>query len=179
MRKGMWTAAAAAGVVLLVAGCGAGGGADKGGSSSAGSASTGGSGAGGSGGEKLDAAAVTKEVTDAATEAGFTQDASGEQVPAELKDCMVSWTADGAKAADPKKSYADAVSTLAGGGWTQERSFEQSGAQIKTLKKSTWQLQASNHAAGPLKLIMFIATDTGPECAAVIAENNAKNKPSS
>ncbi|MFE7599924.1 hypothetical protein [Streptomyces sp. NPDC057494] len=178
MRKAMWVAAAA-GVVLLVAGCGAEGGADKGGSSSAGSASTGGSGEGGSGSEKLDADAVSKQLTEAATEAGFTQDASGEQVPAELKDCMVSWTADGEKAADPKKSYADTVSTLAGGGWTEARSFEQSGSQIKTLKKSTWQLQASNHSAGPLKLVMFIATDTGPECAAVIAENNAKNKTSS
>ncbi|MFJ3764896.1 hypothetical protein ACIPQJ_12540 [Streptomyces sp. NPDC090082] len=174
----MWVAAAA-GAVLLVAGCGSGGDADKGGSSSAGSAAAGGAGAGGSGGEKLDAASVTKELTEAATEAGFTQDASGERIPAELKDCMVSWTADAEKAADPKKSYAGTVSTLAGGGWTEERSFEQSGSQIKTLKKSAWRLQASNHAAGPLKLVMFLATDTGPECAAVIAENNAKNKPSS
>ncbi|MEV8586522.1 hypothetical protein AB0424_06200 [Streptomyces sp. NPDC051180] len=177
MRKAMGAAAAAACAVLLVAGCGSEGGADKGGSasggsSSAGSSSTGGS--GGSGGERLDGAAVTKELTDAATGAGFTQDASGEQVPAEAKDCMVSWTADAEKAADPAKSYADTVATLTKGGWTETRSSGAGGSVIKSLKKSSWQLQASNHSAGPLKLVMFVAVDGGPECAAVIAENNAK-----
>ncbi|MBB4979768.1 MULTISPECIES: hypothetical protein [Streptomyces] len=178
MRKAKWVAAAA-GVVLLVAGCGSEGGADKGGSSSAGSssagsASTGGSGAGGSSDEKLDAAAVTKELTDAATEAGFTQDSSGEQVPAEAKDCMVSWTADAEKAADPAKSYAATVATLTGTGWTEERSSGVGGSVIKSLTKSSWKLQASNHSAGPLKLVMFVAVDSSPECAAVLAKSNAK-----
>ncbi|MEU7068754.1 hypothetical protein AB0B30_02050 [Streptomyces narbonensis] len=178
MRKAKW-AAAAVGVVLLVAGCGSEGGSEKGGSasggsSSAGSAATGGS--GGSDGERLDGAAVTKELTDAATGAGFTQDASGEQVPAEVKDCMVSWTADAEKAADPAKSYTDAVAALTKGGWTEERSSGQGGSVIKSLKKSSWQLQASNHSQGPLKLVMFVAVDSGPECAAAIAEENAKAK---
>ncbi|MEU4106197.1 hypothetical protein AB0F16_37520, partial [Streptomyces tanashiensis] len=118
MRKAKWVAAAA-GVVLFVAGCGSEGGSDKGGSASGGSSSAGSSatgGSGGSGGERLDGAAVTKELTDAATGAGFTQDASGEQIPAEAKDCMVSWTADAEKAADPAKSYTDTVATLTKGG---------------------------------------------------------------
>ncbi|MGW0120649.1 hypothetical protein [Streptomyces sp. NPDC003327] len=189
MRKAKWVAAAA-GVVLLVAGCGSEGGADKGGSSSAGSSSagsssagsssagssaSGGSGAGGSAeGGKLDAAAVTKELTDAATGAGFTQDASGEQVPAEAKECMVSWTADAEKAAAPAKSYDATVATLTKGGWSEERRSGAGGSVITSLKKSDWQLQASNHSAGPLKLVMFVAVDGGPDCAAAIAASNAK-----
>ncbi|MFE5943642.1 hypothetical protein [Streptomyces sp. NPDC056480] len=179
MRKAKMVAAAA-GVVLLVAGCGSEGGADKGGSTSAGSSagasSTGGS--GGSGGERLTGAAVTEELTGAATAAGFTQDGSGEQIPAEAKDCMVSWTADAAKAKDPAKSYADTVATLNKGGWNEERKTEQGGSVIKSLKKSSWQLQASNHSAGPLKLVMFVAVDSSPECAAALAAAN-KATPSS
>ncbi|WP_328944905.1 hypothetical protein OG259_28875 [Streptomyces sp. NBC_00250] len=177
MRKAKWVAAAA-GVVLLVAGCGSeGGGTAKGGSSSAGSSATGGS--GGSGGdERLTGTAVTKEITDAATGAGFTQDSSGEQIPAEAKDCMVSWTADGEKATNPAKSYTDTVATLTKGGWNEERSSGAAGSTIKSLKKSSWQLQASNHSAGPLKLVMFVAVDSSPACAAVIAEANAKAKTS-
>ncbi|OKJ50285.1 hypothetical protein AMK27_34970 [Streptomyces sp. CB02009] len=180
MRKVSWVAAAA-GVVLLVAGCGSEGGADKGGSSSAGSSSAGASATGGSGssdGERLTGAVVTKELTDAATAAGFTQDASGEQIPAEAKDCMVSWTADAEKAKDPAKSYADTVATLAKGGWNEERKTEQGGSVIKSLKKSGWQLQASNHSAGPLKLVMFVAVDSSPECAAALTAAN-KATPSS
>ncbi|CAM5571739.1 hypothetical protein [Streptomyces narbonensis] len=179
MRKLTWVAAAA-GVVLLVAGCGSeGGGADKGGSSSGGSSAAGADSAGGSGGsdgERLTGAAVTAELTAAATGAGFAQDASGEQIPAEVKDCMVSWTADAEKAADPAKSYTDTVAALNKGGWTEERSSGQGGSVIKSLKKSSWQLQASNHSQGPLKLVMFVAVDSGPECAAAIAEENAKAK---
>ncbi|WP_406057924.1 hypothetical protein OG462_14895 [Streptomyces sp. NBC_01077] len=182
MRKAKWVAAAA-GVVLLVAGCGSEGGTDKGGSSSGGSSSAGSSSTGGSGGsggdERPTGADVTKELTDAATGAGFTQDSSGEQIPAEAKDCMVSWTADAEKAADPAKSYTDTVATLTKGGWNEERSSGQGGSVIKSLKKSSWQLQASNHSAGPLKLVMFVAVDSSPECAAVIAEANAKAKTSS
>ncbi|MFD3537321.1 hypothetical protein [Streptomyces sp. NPDC058664] len=176
MRKAKMVAAAA-GVVLLVAGCGSEGGSDKAGSSSAGSTASGGSGSGGSGGssdEKLDGAAVTKELNDAATAAGFAQDASGEQIPAELKDCMVSWTADAEKAADPKKSYAATVAALVKGGWQEERSHEQSGSVIKSLKKSGWQLNASDHSTGPVKLVMFVGADSSPECAALIAKDNAK-----
>ncbi|MGW4721513.1 hypothetical protein [Streptomyces sp. NPDC004291] len=170
MRKAKWVAAAA-GAVLLVAGCGGGGGTDKGGSSSAGSGTSGGA----KDGAKLDAAAVSKAIGDAATGAGFTQDSSGEAVPDGLKECMVTWTADGAKAADPKKSFADTVGTLTGGGWKEARTFEQNGSEIKSLTNGTWQLQASNHSAGPMKLVMFVATDAGPECEAAIKADNEKH----
>ncbi|WP_432116363.1 hypothetical protein [Streptomyces sp. S1] len=170
MRKAKWVAAAA-GAVLLVAGCGGGGGTDKGGSSSAGSGASGGA----KDGAKLDAAAVSKAIGDAATGAGFTQDSSGEAVPDGLKECMVTWTADGAKAADPKKSFADTVGTLTGGGWKETRTFEQNGSEIKSLTNGTWQLQASNHSAGPMKLVMFVATDAGPECEAAIKADNEKH----
>lgn len=179
MRKAKWVAVAA-GAVLLVSGCGSeGGGTGKGGSSSAGSTATGGSGSGGSGGGKLDGAAVTKEIADAATGAGFTQDASGEDVAPELKDCMVTWTADAEKAADPVKSYGDTITALTGGGWKEARSNEMNGSVIKSLEKSGWTLQASNHAQGPVKLVMFVAADSGPECAAKIAADNEKSRQSS
>ncbi|MET9675682.1 hypothetical protein ABZY68_21685 [Streptomyces sp. NPDC006482] len=170
--------AAAAGVVLLVAGCGSEGGADKGGSGSGGSSSAGSNATGGSGGsgdQKPDADAVTAEIEAAATGAGFAQDASGEDVAPELKDCMVTWTADAEKAADPVKSYGATVATLTGGGWKEARSFEQNSSVIKTLEKGGWTLQASNHATGPVKLVMFVAADSGPECAAKIAADNKKS----
>ncbi|MFI6418236.1 hypothetical protein ACIBG6_12650 [Streptomyces sp. NPDC050842] len=171
--------AAAAGVVLLVAGCGGEGGSDKGGASVTGGTSAGGSGSGGSGGGKLDGAAVTKEIEAAATGAGFAQDASGEDVAPELKDCMVTWTADAEKAADPVKSYAGTITALTGGGWKELRSNEMNGSVIKSLEKSGWTLQASNHAQGPVKLVMFVAADSGPECAAKIAADNEKARQSS
>ncbi|MFF8604914.1 hypothetical protein ACF06X_03175 [Streptomyces sp. NPDC015346] len=182
MRKAMWVAAAA-GVVLLAAGCGGEGGSGKrGGGSSGGSSagsSAGSTGGGGSeAGGSLDADAVTKEITDAATAAGFTQDSSGEDVPAELKDCMVSWTADAKKAADPKKSYDTTVGTLAGGGWKEGQNFEQSGSTIKTLDKENWTLKASNHGASGFSMVMFIASNNSTECAALFAADLEKNKKS-
>ncbi|MDV5145271.1 hypothetical protein R1T08_13855 [Streptomyces sp. SBC-4] len=174
VRKAKWVAAAA-GVVLLVAGCGSEGGSDKGGSASV----AGGTGSGGSGGGKLDAAAVTEEIEAAATGAGFAQDASGEDIAPELKDCMITWTADAEKAADPVKSYAGTIKALTGGGWKELRSNEMNGSVIKSLQKSGWTLQASNHAQGPVKLVMFVAADSGPECAAKIAADNEKARQSS
>ncbi|MEW2414783.1 hypothetical protein AB0953_13790 [Streptomyces sp. NPDC046866] len=180
MRKAKW-AAAAAGVVLLVAGCGSGGGSDKGkgtdapaAGASAPAAGTGtgtGSGKGGS----LDAAAVKKEIDTAATAAGYTEK-PGNDVPPNLKSCMVSWAADAKKAADSKKSYDDTVSALAKGGWKEGRAFEQQGSVIKTLDKSGWSVKASYHGAGPLQIVQFVATDTGPVCAKAFQEDLAKNK---
>ncbi|WP_086830010.1 hypothetical protein [Streptomyces sp. NRRL B-24572] len=176
MRKAMWVAAAA-GVALLVSGCGSEGGTDKGGSSSAGSASTGGSGGGSEAGDgTLTADAVSKEIEGAATAAGFTEDPTGDPVAPELKNCMVTWNADAEKAADPKKSYDGTVTALAKGGWAEGKGLAQGGSEIKTFTKSGWQLKASNHSTGPLKMVMFIATDTGPECEALFAADLKKNK---
>ncbi|MFI8965025.1 hypothetical protein ACIGO8_23265 [Streptomyces sp. NPDC053493] len=183
MRKAKWVAAAA-GVVLLVAGCGSGGGSDKGGSSSAsggstagGSASAGSTGGSEAGGE-LTAEAVKKEIETAATGAGFVQDATGDAVPAGLEKCMVSWSADAKKAADPKKSYADTVAGLGKVDWKTDKTFEQSGSTIKTLSKGDWQLKASDHSVGVLKMVMFIASNNTPECQAAFAADLAKNKKS-
>ncbi|WP_265862035.1 hypothetical protein [Streptomyces sp. SKN60] len=159
--------AAAAGVVLLVAGCGSNGGSDKGssgGSSSAGAASagaTGGSGAGG--GEELSADDVKQEIETAATGAGLQQDAKADQVPAGTEQCMVMWNADGKKAADPKRSYDETVAALGKEGWQTGQSIDQAGTTIKSLNKGTWMLKA--HNMGALKLVMFIATDAKPACA--------------
>ncbi|MFD9030506.1 hypothetical protein ACFVZW_04965 [Streptomyces sp. NPDC059567] len=176
MRKAKLVAAAA-GVVLLVAGCGGEGGSgkNKGGSSSSTSGSTtGGSEAGG--GDSPDAAAVEKEIEAAATAAGFIQDASGEDVPAELKDCMVSWTADTKKVADPKKSYDATVKTLSGGGWKEGQGTEQAGSTIKTLNKGTWSLKASNHGAAGFSIVMFIGTDNTAACEALFKADLEKSK---
>jgi hypothetical protein len=179
VRKAKWVAAAA-GVVMLVAGCG-GGGADKsdagkGGSASAAPSASGGSGS--DGGGKLDAAAVSKEIETAATAAGFAEDPTGDPVSPELKECMVSWAADSEKAADPKKSFADTVAGLTKGGWAEGQTFSQAGSEMKTLTKSNWTLKASGHLSGPLKVVLFVGTDTGPECAALFAADLEKNKKS-
>lgn len=179
MRKAKWVAAAA-GVVMLVAGCG-GEGADKSDAGKGGSASAAPSASGGSGsdrGGKLDAAAVSKEIETAATAAGFSEDPTGDPVSPELKECMVSWAADSEKAADPKKSFADTVAGLTKGGWAEGQSFSQAGSEMKTLTKSNWTLKASGHLSGPLKVVLFVGTDTGPECAALFAADLAKNKKS-
>ncbi|MEU3778097.1 hypothetical protein AB0F11_33845 [Streptomyces sp. NPDC032472] len=182
MRKAKW-AAAAAGVVLLVAGCGSGGGSDKGkggdapasGSSASAPAAGANTGTGSGKGGSLDAAAVKKEIDTAATAAGYTQK-PGDDVPANLKSCMVSWAADAKKAADSKKSYDDTVSALVKGGWKEGRSLDQQGSVIKTLEKSGWSVKASYHGAGPLQIVQFIGTDNGPVCAKAFQEDLAKNK---
>ncbi|OKK22092.1 hypothetical protein AMK16_02430 [Streptomyces sp. CB00455] len=177
MRKARW-AAAAAGVVLLVAGCGSGGGSDAdkakaGGTVPSGAASAPAK-AGASG--SLDAAAVKKEIEGAATAAGFTEGA-GDEVPAGLKSCMVSWFADGKKATDSKKSYDATVAALAKGGWKELRSADQQVSVIKTLDKSGWSLKASHHGtAGTLLMVSFIATDSSPACEKLFREDLAKNK---
>ncbi|MGW7365808.1 hypothetical protein ACWGI8_20795 [Streptomyces sp. NPDC054841] len=166
----------AAGVVLLATGCGSEGGSDegKGGAGASGSSSSAPAEAGGS----LDAAAVTKEVADAATAAGFTEKPSND-VPASLKQCMVSWQADDKKAADPTKSYDATVANLTKGGWTESQNFDQQGSTIKSLDKSGWTLKASRHGkAGTFMMISFIATDKGPECGKLFQEDLAKNKAS-
>ncbi|WP_246095089.1 hypothetical protein [Streptomyces roseicoloratus] len=174
------TAAAAAGVVLLVAGCGSNGGSDKGGSSagaggsSAGSTAGGGAGTGGD--EALTADDVKQEIETAATGAGFVQAATGDQVPPGLEKCMVSWSAEAKKAADPKKSYTDTVAALGKESWKTDKTFSQSGSTITSLSKGGWQLKASDHSAGVLKLVMFIATDTSPACEALFKADLEKSK---
>ncbi|MCX4822742.1 hypothetical protein OG883_23140 [Streptomyces sp. NBC_01142] len=177
MRKARW-AAAAAGVVLLVAGCGSEGGSDKGkgGAGSSGSSSSAPAEAGGEAGGSLDAATVAKEVGDAATAAGFTEKPS-DDVPAALKECMVSWQADDKKVTDSKKSYDTTVASLAKGGWKESQSVDQQGSTIKSLDKSGWTVKASHQGkAGTFLMITFMAADNGPECEKVFREDLEKNK---
>ncbi|MFD3946370.1 hypothetical protein [Streptomyces sp. NPDC058579] len=177
MRKAKMVAAAA-GVVLLVAGCGSEGGSgkNKGGGSSASSSGSTTGGAEAGGGESPTAAAVEKEIESAATAAGFVRDSSGEDIPAGLKECMVSWTPDAQKAADPKKSYETTVTTLTGGGWTQGQKTEQAGSTVQTLNKGGWSLKASNHGAAGLAMVMFIGTDNSSKCEALFKADLEKNK---
>ncbi|MFI6144650.1 hypothetical protein [Streptomyces sp. NPDC051109] len=177
MRKAKW-AAAAAGVALLVAGCGSGGGTDEGGGGKAPSAGASApvSGSGTSGGGAPDAAAVKKEIEAAATSAGFARK-PGDDVPADLKSCMVSWTADSKKVSDSRKSYDAAVAALAKGGWKETRTVEQPATVVKSLDKSGWSVKATHQGkAGALLIVSFIATETGPICAKAFQEDLAKNK---
>ncbi|MFH8573642.1 hypothetical protein [Streptomyces sp. NPDC017993] len=171
MRKARW-AAAAAGVVLLVAGC-SGAKDDKSGTSRSGSSA-----APAEAGGSLDAAAATKEIVDAAKAAGFTEDPS-EGLPASLERCAVSWQADVKKAADPQKSYEGTLAALKEGGWKQARELKQQGSVISSLEKSGWTLRASYHGqAESFLVISFEATDNSAQCEKAFNEELAKNKTS-
>ncbi|MFC8916024.1 hypothetical protein ACGF5F_10090 [Streptomyces sp. NPDC047821] len=179
-RPGAWgRAAAAAGVVLLAAGC-SGGGADKetgAAAPSSGSSAPAGSGAGAEaedGGP--DAAAVTKEISAAATAAGFTEEPSADDIPVPLKPCMVSWQADDKKVTDSRKSYDDTVAALAKGGWKEKQKVDQTGSVITTLDKAGWTLKAGHHGQGGFLMVSFIATDNGPECEKLFQEDLEKSK---
>ncbi|WMX47291.1 hypothetical protein RGF97_24135 [Streptomyces roseicoloratus] len=139
-------------------------------------ASTAGGGAGTGGDEALTADDVKQEIETAATGAGFVQAATGDQVPPGLEKCMVSWSAEAKKAADPKKSYTDTVAALGKESWKTDKTFSQSGSTITSLSKGGWQLKASDHSAGVLKLVMFIATDTSPACEALFKADLEKSK---
>ncbi|WP_328401208.1 hypothetical protein OHS70_26425 [Streptomyces sp. NBC_00390] len=171
MRKARW-AAAAAGVVLLLAGC-SGAKDDKPGTSRSGSSA-----APAEAGGSLDAAAAAKEIEDAATAAGFTEEPS-EGVPASLKKCAVSWLPDVKKAADPQKSYDATLAALEKGGWKQTREHKEKTSVITSMRKSGWTLTASSHGrADTFLVIMFNASDNSAECEKAINEELAKKQKS-
>ncbi|MFD7916755.1 hypothetical protein ACFV30_39705 [Streptomyces sp. NPDC059752] len=164
MRKVRW-AAAAAGAVLLIAGCGSegdaaqghGGDAPSAGGSAPAKAESGGS---------LDVAAVKKEIGAAATAAGFTEKPR-DDVPPVLKSCTVRWQSDGAKATDSRKSYDATVATLVNGGWQEGGSNAERQSVIKVLDKTGWRLIASHRPQGwadGTDEDSFIFVDTGPAC---------------
>ncbi|MFJ3203115.1 hypothetical protein [Streptomyces sp. NPDC086989] len=177
MRKVTW-AAAAAGVVLLAAGCASEGGSDEG---NGGQAPTAGSPApaaasGAPGAGTVDAAAVRRQIEAAATSAGFTEQ-PGNDVPANLKSCMVSWTADAKKVSDSRKSYDATVATLTKDGWKEIRAIDQPAAVVKSLDKGGWTLKASHQGkAGALLVVSFIATETSATCAKAFQEDLAKKQ---
>ncbi|MFF8292505.1 hypothetical protein ACF068_25175 [Streptomyces sp. NPDC016309] len=167
-------AAAAAGVALLVAGCGGGG--TDGGTATPASRTPAGAGAGAEAGDGLDAAAVTKEISAAATAAGFTEEPSDEDVPPALKPCMVSWQVDDKKATDSRKSYDATVAALGKGGWKESQQFDQKGSVVTSLRKGGWTLKASHHGQGGFLMVSFIATDSSPTCEKLFQEDLEKNK---
>ncbi|WP_344355319.1 hypothetical protein [Streptomyces gobitricini] len=177
-KSGGWgRAAAAAGVVLLVAGCG--GGSDKETGTPAppsGATAPVGAGAEAEAGGGPDAAAVTEEISAAATAAGFTEEPSDEDVPPALKPCMVSWQVDDEKVTDSEKSYDDTVAALARSGWKESQKFDHKGSVITSLDKGGWTVKASHHGQGGFLTVSFVATDNGPECEKLFKEDLEKNK---
>ncbi|MFF3325850.1 hypothetical protein [Streptomyces sp. NPDC002889] len=170
MRKARWVAAAA-GVVLLVAGC-SGAKDDKPGTSRSGSSA-----APAEAGGSLDAAAATKEIADAATAAGFTEEPSEEDLPASVEKCGVSWQADVKKVADPQKSYDATLAALKQGGWKHARELKEKGSVITALDKGGWTLRARYIGRADTFLVIFFeATDNSAECEKAIDEELAKNK---
>lgn len=162
MRKVGWIAAAA-GVALLVTGCGDDGTAPSGGS--------------GANGVKLDAATVAKEIDAAATAAGFTQDASVSSVEPELKECMVDWVAkDPGRAADPKKSAGDTIAGLVKAGWTEGKSAQQGDRELKTLTKADWEVRSASELGEGIKAVVFAGTRTSPECVELLVAGLGKGK---
>ncbi|MFD9099947.1 hypothetical protein ACFVZN_02600 [Streptomyces virginiae] len=180
MRKVRW-AAAAAGAVLLIAGCGSGGdpaqdrGNDApsaGGSAPAKAASDG----------SPDIAAVRTEIAAAATAAGFTE-RTPDKIPPALTSCTIRWQSDGAKVTDSRKSYDSTVATLTGGGWKESGRNEERTSVTAAFDKSGWHLIAIHHPQGRVDgtdLDSFIANDTGPACEKLFQEDLAeKTKPQS
>ncbi|MEU2658294.1 hypothetical protein ABZ615_23590 [Streptomyces sp. NPDC007325] len=154
---------AAAGVVLLLTGCGG-----------EGTASSGGS---GDKGVKVEAATVAKEIDAATKAAGFTKDTSFSRVSSELKDCMVDWAADDpGKAADPKKALADTYAGLVKAGWTEGKSERKGYTDVKTLTKGDWELKAASDLDKGIKAVVFAGTRTSPECVELILADMGSGK---
>ncbi|MFI8264562.1 MULTISPECIES: hypothetical protein [unclassified Streptomyces] len=165
MRKMSW-AAAAAGAVLLIAGCGSESDSPQGRNgdtpSAAGSAP-----AKAASGGSLGIEAVKKEIDAAATTAGFTARQPADDIPPVLKSCTIRWQADGAKSTDSRKTYDATIATLTKGGWKESGKAEEGQSVTMTMDKGGWRIMAWHHPQGRVDgtdWISFIATDTGPAC---------------
>ncbi|MFC9814110.1 hypothetical protein ACFVJM_18800 [Streptomyces virginiae] len=178
MRKVRW-AAAAAGAVLLIAGCGSGGDPAQEQSSDAPSAGGSAPAKAASDGSR-DIAAVRTEIAAAATAAGFTE-RTPDKIPPALTSCTVRWQSDGAKVTDSRKSYDSTIATLTSGGWKESKRNEERQSVTKVFDKSGWLLVAIHHPQGRVDgtdLDSFIANDTGPACEKLFQEDLAdKTKP--
>ncbi|MFF9148273.1 hypothetical protein ACF1BN_25815 [Streptomyces sp. NPDC014861] len=155
--------AAAAGLALLVTGCG-----DEGATPSGGS---------GANGVKLEATTVAREIDAAAKAAGFTKDSSVSRVKPELKECMVDWVADDpGRAADPKKSAADTIAGLVEAGWTEGESAQQGDRETKTLTKGDWEIRSASELGKGIKALVFAGTRTSPECVELLVADLGSGK---
>ncbi|KOU19124.1 hypothetical protein ADK52_29195 [Streptomyces sp. WM6372] len=165
MRKMRW-AAAAAGAVLLIAGCGSESDSPQGRNGDAPSAGGSATAKAGSGGG-LDVEAVRKEIDAAATTAGFTARQPADDAPPGLKSCTVRWQADGAKSTDSRKSYDATVATLLKGGWKERGRTDEKQSVTMAMDKGGWNIMAWHYPQGRVDgtdWISFIANDTGPAC---------------
>ncbi|MFE2142560.1 hypothetical protein ACFXA3_12560 [Streptomyces sp. NPDC059456] len=177
MRKVKW-ATAAAGVMLLAAGCGSESGSNQDGN---GQAPTAGSSApaaaaGAAAGGTVDAAAVKGQTVNAVTAAGFTEQ-SGNVVPANLTSRTVSWTADAKKVSDSRSSHHATVATLAEDGRKEIRAVDRPAAVVKSPDRSGWTLKASHQGeAGALLVVSFIATETSATCAKAFQGDLARKR---
>lgn len=165
MRKVRW-AAAAAGAVLLIAGCGSENDSAQGHGGDAPSPSSPAQAKAGSGGN-LDVTTVKKEIEAAATAAGFTARQPADDVPPGLKSCTVRWQADSAKSTDSRKSYDATIATLIKGGWKESGRADEKQSVTIGMDKDGWNLRTWHHPQGRADgtdWISFIAIDTGPAC---------------
>ncbi|WP_435850831.1 hypothetical protein [Streptomyces roseolus] len=155
VRK-MGRVAVAAGVVLLVGGCGGDG-------AAGGSSSSGGSGV------RLTAAQVDKEIGAAAGAAGFTK-ASFDTVSPKLKECMINWAADEpGGVADPEKSYADTLAGLVKAGWAEGETSRKGTTDVKILTKGDWTVRAGADLGEGIKMVAFAGVLETPECTELYA----------
>ncbi|MGP3690033.1 hypothetical protein ACTVZO_35950 [Streptomyces sp. IBSNAI002] len=165
MRRARW-AAAAAGAVLLVAGCDSegdsartpGGDAPSAGGSAAAKAGSGGS---------LDIEVVRKQLDTAATKAGYAARQPADEIPEGLKSCTIRWQAVSAKPADSRKSFDATVATLVEGGWKETGRAEEASTVTVGMDKGGWNIRAWHQPEGRVDgtdAISFIANDTGPAC---------------
>ncbi|MGW6855588.1 hypothetical protein [Streptomyces xanthophaeus] len=165
MRKMRW-AAAAAGAVLLIAGCSSQGDSPQGQNGDAPSDGGSAPAKAGSGGS-LDIEAVRKEIDAAATTAGLTARQPADDIPPGLKSCTIRWQADSAKSTDSRKSYDLTVATLVNGGWKESKSSNERQSVTQVFDKGDWHIMSWHHPQGRVDgtdWISFIANDTGPAC---------------
>ncbi|MGW7315725.1 hypothetical protein [Streptomyces sp. NPDC054854] len=152
MRKVRWVAVAA-GVVLLVAGCG------------------------GEAGVKVEAATVAKELDAAATAAGFTKDLSIDTTGPEAKECKVDWVVnDPGKSADPKKSFADTIAGLVEAGWTEGKSDRKGDVDMKIATKGDWEVRGAADLGEGIKAVVFAGTNTSSKCLPILIADQGNSK---
>ncbi|MFF0740152.1 hypothetical protein ACFYVL_07090 [Streptomyces sp. NPDC004111] len=148
--------AAAAGVVLLVAGC---------------------AGDAGDGGVTVKAATVAKEVDRAATAAGFTKDSSIDLVGPEVKECKVDWVADDpGKSVDPKNSFADTIAGLVKAGWTEGKSDRKGDVDVRIVTKGDWEVRGAADLGKGIKAVVFAGTNASSECAPLLIAELGKGR---
>ncbi|MBW1601949.1 hypothetical protein JJV70_07455 [Streptomyces sp. JJ66] len=174
MRKAKW-AAAAAGVVLLVSGCGGEDGSkakddakDKAPASAAPETSAVPDEEAGP-----DAETVREEIEKAATGAGLTK-AGGPAPEGSLDDiegCAVVWRADTEQSEDNKKAYEATIAELAEQGWEKQELIDAEVSLIQPMEKKGWALNVSYSGSPDVyESVVFEGISETEECGDKIVE---------